>query len=215
MAGRRIARTGRARGGRSGEARGDNPTGDSTGDPTGVRARSEPEDPHERARQICLRLLAARPRSRAELATALGRRGIDDDTAGTVLDRLTEVRLVDDEALAESVVHSGHAYQGLGRRGLAAQLRRRGVDESTTSAAVSTVDNEAEERRARELVRRRIPAVVSLDEATAIRRLVGLLARKGYPPGLSYTVVREELREAGREAALLTDPALLDEAASE
>jgi regulatory protein len=102
-------------------------------------------------------------------------------------------------------VHSGHAYQGLGRRALAAQLRRRGVDESTTSAAVSTVDPTAEERRARELVRRRLPAVAAVDETTAIRRLVGLLARKGYSPGLSYRVVREELREAGRDASLLDE----------
>jgi len=173
-------------------------------------APDTPEDLYERARQACLRLLAARPRTRAELEAALRRREVDDETALAVLDRLAEVRLVDDEALAESVVHSGHAYQGLGRRALAAQLRRRGVAEPTAAAAVSTVDSEAEERRARELVRRRLPAVATADEATAVRRLVGLLARKGYPPGLSYRVVREELREAGRHTRLLDDTDLDD-----
>ena len=202
MAGRRASRTSRTRGGRSGSAR-------------SASHGSEPPDPYEHARQICLRLLAARPRTRAELAAALRRKGVEDATAVAVLERLTEVKLVDDEAYAESFVHSGHAYQGLGRRALEAQLRRRGVDGSTASAAVSTVDGAAEEQRARELIRRRVPAVASVNEATAIRRLVGLLARKGYPPGLCYRVVREELRGAGRDASLLDEAATNDEAHSD
>lgn len=229
MAGRRAFRTSRTRGGRSGSARSAR-HGSSTGDPTDAPAdvpanpltsraaggqTREPPDPYEHARQICLRLLAARPRTRAELAAALRRKGVEDATAVAVLERLTEVKLVDDEAYAESFVHSGHAYQGLGRRALEAQLRRRGVDGSTASAAVSTVDGAAEEQRARELIRRRVPAVASIDEATAIRRLVGLLARKGYPPGLCYRVVREELREAGRDASLLDEAATDDDAPSD
>lgn len=206
MAGRRASRTSRTHGGRFGSARSAARHGGSTGEPTGT-----PADPYEHARQICLRLLAARPRTRAELAGALRRKGVDDETAVAVLERLTEVKLVDDEAYAESFVHSGHAYQGLGQRALEAQLRRRGVDGSTASAAVSTVDGAAEEQRARELIRRRLPAVASVDEATAIRRLVGLLARKGYPPGLCYRVVREELREAGCDASLLDEASADDE----
>jgi regulatory protein len=145
------------------------------------------------------------------LDAALRREGIDEPTAQAVLGRLAEVGLVNDEAFAESFVHSGHAHQGLGRRALAVQLRRRGVDEATTSTALSALDTAAEERRARELVRRRLPAMATADEATAIRRLVGLLARKGYSPGLSYRVLREELREAGRDVSLLDDPVLAED----
>jgi regulatory protein len=217
MASRRSTRTGRACSGRSENAASSRSEvvrdGWGTGDPAGERVGHGAGDPYEHARQICLRLLAARPRTRAELAAALRRKGVDDETALAVLDRLSEVKLVDDEALAESVVHAGHAYQGLGRRALAARLRRRGVDEPTTSAAVSAVDRSAEEQRARELVRRRLPAMASVDEATVIRRLVSLLARKGYPPGLSYAVVREELRGAGRDTALLDDTVLQDDGA--
>ena len=216
MAGRRANRTGRTRGGRSGGTSGGDPATDATGRPgssvhvPGRAATSgspDPVDPHERARQICLRLLAARPRTRAELEAALGRKGVAGETSRAVLDRLAEVGLIDDEAFAESLVHSGHAYQGLGRRALTAQLRRRGVAEPTASAAVAAVDGAAEEQRARELVRRRLATVAAADEATAIRRLVGLLARKGYPPGLSYRVVRDELHAAGRDTSLLDDAA--------
>jgi len=145
------------------------------------------------------------------LDAALRREGIDEPTAQAVLGRLAEVGLVDDEAFAESFVHSGHAHQGLGRRALAAQLRRRGVDEATTSTALSALDTAAEERRARELIRRRLAVMATADEATAIRRLVGLLARKGYSAGLSYRALREELREAGRDVSLLGDPLLADD----
>src|SRR5499425_1663012 len=149
MAGRRSPRT---RTGRQPRAPGDAAAG------TGGRASEGGAwDPHEHARQTCLRLLAARPRTRAELDATLRREGIDDQTAQAVLGRLAEVGLVNDEVFAEGFVHSGHAYQGLGRRALAAQLRRRGVDEATTSTALSALDTAAEERRARELVRRRLP----------------------------------------------------------
>jgi len=145
------------------------------------------------------------------LDATLRREGIDDQTAQAVLGRLAEVGLVNDEAFAEGFVHSGHTYQGLGRRALAAQLRRRGVDEATTSTALSALDTAAEERRARDLVRRRLPTMATTDETTTIRRLVGLLARKGYSPGLSYRVLREELREAGRDASQLDEPILADD----
>jgi regulatory protein len=198
------------------------------------------EDPEARARQICLRLLTIRARTRAELATALGRRGIDEDTAERVLARFGEVGLIDDAAFAESYVHSGHTYQGLGRRALAANLRRRGVDDETVGEAVAAVDPESEEEMARTLVRRRIPrarevrdasgsdgavtAVTGVTDGTGgsgtrgtrlpgggdpaaeprtVQRLVGMLARRGYSEGLAYRVVREELRAAGQDAAVL------------
>jgi regulatory protein len=165
---------------------------------------TEPADQQARARQICLQLLTAKARTRAELAAALARRGIDELTAHQILARFGEVGLIDDAAFAESYVHSGHAYRGLGRRALAAQLRRRGVDERTTGEAVAAVDHTAEEEMARTLVRRRLSGGASIaDEATMVRKLVGMLARRGYPEGMSYRVVREELRAAGHGTELL------------
>lgn len=163
-------------------------------------------DLQAKARQICLQLLTTRARTRAELATALARRGIDEQTAGEVLARFGEVGLIDDGAFAESYVHAGHTYRGLGRRALAAQLRRRGVDEQTTGVALEAVEPRAEEEMARTLVRRRLTGSPGqADELPVIRKLVGMLARRGYPEGLSYRVVRDELRAAGRNATALDD----------
>jgi regulatory protein len=163
------------------------------------------QDPAQQAREICLRLLTARPRTRVELQQALHRKGVEEEIAEQVLGRLDKVGLVDDAAFAEVWVRSRHNYQGLGRRALAVELRRKGVPDSVTSDALSTVDTAAEESRARELVRKRLRTLTNADDATKVRKLVSMLARKGYPEGLSFRVVKDELREAGEETTLLDD----------
>ncbi|GDY30346.1 recombination regulator RecX [Gandjariella thermophila] len=178
------------------------------GEPAGGAAPVPPDDPVQRAKELCLRLLTARPRTRAELHQALMRRGFGEDVAEQVLGRLDDVGLVDDAAFAEVWVRSRHTHQGLGRRALVAELRRKGVAESVAAEAAATVDDEAEEDRARQLVRRRLRTVGGADEAARVRRLAGMLARKGYPPGLAFRVVRDELRRAGEDTDLLDDPAL-------
>jgi regulatory protein len=76
--------------------------------------------------------------------------------------------------------------------------------------AVSELDRESEEARARELVQKKLRSLgANIDEQTAIRRLLGMLGRKGYPQGLSYMVIREELAEFGTESTVL-DEALND-----
>jgi regulatory protein len=172
-------------------------------------AEPVPDDPLQRAREICLRQLTARPRTRAELHQALTRRGIDTEVAEQVLARLDAVGLIDDAAFAQSWVRAQHTYQGLGRRALAAGLRRKGVDQQVTADAVATVDDDAEQHRARLLVRKRLPTLAGVEDAVKIRRLVGMLARKGYSEDMSFRAVRDELRVAGYGTALL-DEAPLD-----
>lgn len=145
------------------------------------------------AREICLRLLAARPRTRAELATALRRGGIPDDVSATVLDRYDDVGLIDDAAFARAWVTSRHHGKGLARKALAGELRRRGVDDDTVRDAVEELDPDTEAATARELVERRLRTGRGGDPDVLLRRLVGMLARKGYPPGVAYRVVKEAL----------------------
>jgi regulatory protein len=154
-----------------------------------------PGDPEAVARAICLRLLTQRARSRAELAEALRRRGVPDEPAGRVLDRFGEVGLIDDVALAHSLAGAQHRERGLARRAVAAKLRQRGLGDEIVSDAVEDIDSESERERARELVTRRRRALAGLPADAQARRLIGLLARKGYPSGLAYAVVREALAD--------------------
>ncbi len=167
----------------------------------------EPDaDPAAIAREICLRLLTDRARTRQELASALARKGVPAEAAAEVLDRFGEVGLIDDAAFAGQWVRSRHAHRGLGRRAIAVELRRKGVADEVAGEALAEVDAESEDRRARELVDRKLRslAIGTPDQrATAARRLVGMLARKGYGAGTAYRVVRAALAEHGAEAGEL------------
>lgn len=164
---------------------------------------AETEDPARKAKAECLRLLAVKPRSRADLAAALARKGYDNDVSEPVLDRLERANLVNDAEYAESLVRSRHTHQGLGRRALRMELRRRGVDGELAEEVLGAIEPEDEAARAHELVRKRLRSMTEVDDTTATRRLVGLLARKGYGEGLAYRVVREELEAADRTTAVL------------
>src|SRR6185369_1789443 len=111
--------------------------------------------------------------------------------AERLLDRFAEVGLVDDEAFARSWVESRRRSRGLARRALAHELRRKGVDDETARTALDDVDPEQELEAARILVRKRLRSLRGVDAATATRRLAGVLARKGYPAGLAFGVVRD------------------------
>ena len=159
---------------------------------TGGRAEADPEAV---ARQICLRLLTSAPRTRAQLETALRRRGVPDEAAAAVLARFAEVRLIDDAMFARAWVDSRHHGRGLASRALGAELRQRGVAQEDIQEALRELDPEQELATARELVARRLAATAGMPVPARMRRLTGILARKGYAAGLAYRVVREALEE--------------------
>jgi regulatory protein len=175
----------------------------------GDQATDPPGDPETVARAICLRLLTDRARTRAELAAVLRRRGVPDAVADRVLGRFSEVGLIDDATFAEQWVRSRHASRGLARRALAVELHRKGVDRDVAEEALAGVDTESERRRARELIDRRLRTLAlggPEERARAGRRLLGMLARKGYPASVATEVVRAALAERGAEEDELGPP---------
>ncbi|WP_262928447.1 recombination regulator RecX [Streptomyces sp. CBMA29] len=169
-------------------------------------SREPPLDPEEQARALCLRLLTGTPRTRRQLADAMRKREIPDEVAEQVLERFQDVGLIDDRAFANSWVESRHRGRGLARRALAQELRHRGVDAELVNEAVGLLDHDQEAQTARELVRRRLPGTRGLDRDKRIRRLAGMLARKGYSEGLALRVVREALAAEGVEEELEEEP---------
>ncbi|WP_433919615.1 recombination regulator RecX [Streptomyces canus] len=209
--GRSSRRGGQAPGGSRGRRQrrrgfGESP-GEDGGGPSLSRAEKGelPADPVERARAICLRLLTGTPRTRKQLADALRKREIPDDAAEEVLSRFEEVGLINDSAFAEAWVESRHHGRGLARRALAQELRTKGVDSTLIDAAVSQLDSDQEEATARELVDRKLRATRGLDRDKRLRRLAGMLARKGYSEGMALRVVRQALEGEGEETEFLGD----------
>lgn len=210
MAGRQRRR-GPARHGSKTDGWGEGGSGEAGRSASGSGAGAD-ADPEDVARQICLRMLTAAPRTQAQLATALRRRGVPEDAAEAVLARFAEVKLIDDAMFARAWVESRHHGRGLAGRALAAELRQRGVQQDDIAAALDHLDPEQEVATARELVARRLEGSAGLEPAARLRRLAGVLARKGYPPGLAYRVVKEALeQEAGEGRFSFLDLAELHE----
>jgi regulatory protein len=192
----RRAPRGRARGGRAygrGPAEQDEPAEPAAG---------EGRDPAARAREICLRLLTFAPRTRAELAGALHARGIPSAVADEVLGRFADVGLIDDAVFARAWVESRHYSRGLAGRALSLELKRRGVDDEDIREAVAELGPDAEAATAKRLVEQKLASTAGLPPEVRTRRLAGMLARKGYPAGLAFRVIREAIEAEGATAAL-------------
>ena len=171
-------------------------TGDTPVPPPDVVADGPDADAESVARRILLDALTGQARSRRELRDKLAKKDVPVELAERLLDRFTEVGLIDDEAFARSWVESRQRSRGLARRALAQELRRKGVDDDTARAALDDLAPEQEEQAARTLVRKKLRSLRGVDHATATRRLAGLLARKGYPAGMAFSIVRDELGDA-------------------
>lgn len=167
-----------------------------------ARVASVPEAPtrepvdsrDEQAWSYCLRLLTSRARTRAELTERLARRGYPDDVSERIMDRLATAELVNDADFATQWVQSRHTYSGKGKRALAAELRTKGVSAENAAAALAQIDGEAERSRAAELVTKKLRSE-NLDDGgiKAARRLVAMLARRGYGQSMAYDVVKNAL----------------------
>jgi len=160
------------------------------------QTREREPDPHDVARQIVLRQLAMAPRSRAELEQKLARRDCPADVAAAVLDRMTEVGLVDDEAYAQMLVRSQQAGRGLAKRALARELRTKGIEDDLAQVTLASIPDALERDRARGLVDKKLRAMHGLGIEVQTRRLAGMLARKGYSSSMAYAVIREAIADA-------------------
>lgn len=149
----------------------------------------------ERARELSLRLLTVRARTAAELTDRLRRQGVAEEDIAETLAALVRSGLVNDAAFARAWVAERTRTRCLARTALTRELRRRGVAGELASAAVAELDEEAELARARAFAVARAPRLAGLPAPTAARRLTGLLARRGYPPGLIARVVTDVVGE--------------------
>lgn len=151
-------------------------------------------DPVAAAREIALRQLTVRARSRAELARVLARKHVPDDVAEVVLDRLVEVGLIDDAVFARDWLAAGERRQK-SRRALLAELAEKGVDRDVIDEAVAELDSDRDYLVARGLAERKVRSLVGLEPQVQYRRLAGALARRGFAASVVAQVAREVLAE--------------------
>jgi regulatory protein len=156
-------------------------------------------DPEAIARTIVLRKLTAQARTRHELAVALRARNVPEEAAAKLLDRLSEVGLVDDAAFAEDWVASRQQRRHLSRSALRQELQRRGLSREQIDQALEQVGPGEEYQAALELARRKYATMSGLEPSVCYRRLAGTLARRGFGPATASRVLRDVLGEGSDE----------------
>jgi len=157
----------------------------------------DPGQLSEFAEKALLKKLRTRSLSVSEARGVLAAGGLDAAAAGDVIDRFEARGYLDDAALAEQIVHIGLDRKGQGRRVIAQTLAKRGVPRAVADAALLALPDDDRER-ALDFARSKVRSVSSVERDTAIRRLVGQLARRGYNGSLALDVARQALDEGGR-----------------
>lgn len=164
------------------------------------------EEAKAAVRKRALGLLDQRARSRVELAGRLAELDFDAEVVESVLDDLERVGLLDDEDFAKEWVRQRHARRGKSARVLDRELQQKGVSDALRARALAQVSLEDEEGAAREAARKKARTIktVPVDRAEhekALRRIVGVLARRGYSGDLAIRIAREALGERMAELA--------------
>lgn len=152
---------------------------------------STPEvDAESAVRNLVLRRLTQRAYTRHQLEEYLARKNADAEVVARVLDRFTEVGLIDDAEFAAEFVRARRAIKGSGPSVLRMELKRRGIDEELILKAVDERVGEDVDV-AREIAARKLQSLSRFDHQTQNRRLVSFLVRRGYSPGLAYSLARK------------------------
>jgi regulatory protein len=138
------------------------------------------------------------------------RGGIPAEAAETILVRFTDAGLIDDAAFARAWVESRHHSRGLSKRSLSAELRRHGVRSEEIREAIDALDPDQEVATAQHLVERKMASTRGRPPEARARMAAGMLARKGYPPGLAFRLIREAMEQEGTELGEMDPDQYLD-----
>ncbi|WP_306525160.1 regulatory protein RecX [Rothia mucilaginosa] len=213
--------TGKRRGASAGSQKGGSPTrgfqkGSASSQAEGavpswkqkVRAAraAEETDPYTRAKTIVYNQLAYSAKTRGQLRKKLQAEGFDTELIESLLDKFEAAKLIDDAEYAQTFVAQKSCTKKLSRAALRRELAERGVRGEEAENALAQRTDEQEREDAAELVRKKLRPGMDLSDRTekdrATRRLLGMLARRGYSSSVSMSVIREELAAYGAEDEL-------------
>ena len=150
----------------------------------------EVHDALSEARNIALRQLANSPKTRQQLEKTLLGKDVLPEHVAEVLDRFTEVGLVDDLAYAHLFVRSKCATKKISRSSLMRELRAKGVADDLALAAVAMISDEDEYQLARDAAEKKLRSMRGLNREVVSRRLFSMLARKGYSSAIAVKVLK-------------------------
>lgn len=154
----------------------------------------DPERARARTLQRAVKLLAAKPRSVAELrARLLEKEWADEATVDAALAKLKEYGYLDDERFAFGYASYKVRQKPVGRQRLARDLQMKQVDRATTEQALALVFAETPEV---ELIDRAIEKRVRLRGQPRTRQEVKSLCDYLLRLGFSYDLIMDKVRTA-------------------
>jgi regulatory protein len=112
--------------------------------------------------------------------------------AAELIAKCERLNYLNDERLAHELVSRLSERKGKSKSVISRELRQRGISTAVIETALEAIDDEEELHKATELALQRVRQFSRFDDATAERRLVGFLSRRGY----SGHIVREACKEA-------------------
>lgn len=167
---------------------------------------AEETDPYTRAKTIVYNQLAYSAKTRGQLRKKLQAEGFDAELIEPLLDKFEAAKLIDDAEYAQTFVAQKSRTKKLSRAALRRELAERGVHGEEAENALAQRTDEQEREDAAELVRKKLRPGMDLSDRAekdrVTRRLLGMLARRGYSSSVSMSVIREELAAYGAEDEL-------------
>ena len=167
---------------------------------------AEETDPYTRAKTIVYNQLAYSAKTRGQLRKKLQAEGFDAELIEPLLDKFEAAKLIDDAEYAQTFVGQKSRTKKLSRAALRRELAERGVHGEEAENALAQRTDEQEREDAAELVRKKLRPGMDLSDRAekdrVTRRLLGMLARRGYSSSVSMSVIREELAAYGAEDEL-------------
>ena len=167
---------------------------------------AEETDPYTRAKTIVYNQLAYSAKTRGQLRKKLQAEGFDAELIEPLLDKFEAAKLIDDAEYAQSFVAQKSRTKKLSRAALRRELAERGVRGEEAENALAQRTDEQEREDAADLVRKKLRPGMDLSDRAekdrVTRRLLGMLARRGYSSSVSMSVIREELAAYGAEDEL-------------
>lgn len=138
-------------------------------------------------------------KSRYELFTKIKNKGITDEIANQVLDRLEELNYINDERFAENFVYSKRTYEKLGTKAISYKLKLKGISQDIIDNVLADVDEEQEDENAKEIALRKARTNKRYEYNKRLQQIAGLLARRGYSGGAIFRIAKEAIEEADNE----------------
>lgn len=148
---------------------------------------------YAKAKRTALNMLAMRDHSSTELREKLLRRDIDPAAVDRLITKLERSNLLDDTQFARRFAKAQRESRKLSRSALRRQLVKKGIDEETIAGVVEEVDGE--EDLAREVAEKKARSTRGLAHEVRERRILGMLARRGFSSTICLKVTREVLAE--------------------